>query len=797
MKEDAIDALEQVRDELEADATARRLPPLADLGGIDVVKRDLIGALRLLVDPRRSRSVRWRSSRRAASGLAARGSTRSSSCAEVLARRRSRASSRIPGRETPAAARGTRSAASRRQPAEPRTGSSSRRRSASPGSFDLHYRLVPRLRSIAAGLLASRRRVSLERESRRRRRPILGDTTWELVRPDRPRTGGPARTRDRAAASSTQVADALEAHRHGARAMSRRSPSDVLDEVEQAVVGKRDALELVLLGFLARRARPARGLPGPREDARRALVRAGHCSMRFARIQFTPDLMPSDVTGSSIWNQRDADFEFRPGPIFTNLLLADEINRAPPKTQAALLEAMQERQVDDRGRDAPRSSRRSSCIATQNPIEYEGTYPLPEAQLDRFLLRTAFGYPSREGEVDVLARRIERESDDVELRAVVDRETLAGDAARARAACTSPERPRVLRRPRDRDARRRRALRSARARAAASRCSSFARCRRRAPGARLRASRRRQGRRRAGARAPAGARARSCGCSACSAEDVVREVLDSVPTPRAEDVSPTAPLVTRSGNPRLIGYSALAAARVARRTRPPPARARDRRRAVRAPLVVVGTRAARDPRSSFELTVADERTLEGADLDAVVTVRARRPVDRLELLTRAPRTRRGRGRADAVRSLRLRAGEERELESTLRCTTWGVHELGTHEDACPRRPDRRLGGAGATTRQRQGVPEPDHAAPAHAARRDAGIRRQPGRAREGRGASSTRTSATSCQATGFARSTGAPPRGGRASSSTSAIRSGTRTSSSSSTASSTCAAAGGASSRTP
>jgi MoxR-like ATPase len=146
-------------------------------------------------------------------------------------------------------------------------------------------------------------------------------------------------------------------------------------------------------------------------------------SMRFARIQFTPDLMPSDVTGSSIWNQRDGDFEFRPGPIFANLLLSDEINRAPPKTQAALLEAMQERQVTIEGH-THRLEPPFLVIATQNPIEYEGTYPLPEAQLDRFLLRTAFGYPNREDEVDVLARRIERESDDVELRTVVDRETL-------------------------------------------------------------------------------------------------------------------------------------------------------------------------------------------------------------------------------------------------------------------------------------------------------------------------------------------------------------------------------------
>jgi MoxR-like ATPase len=146
-------------------------------------------------------------------------------------------------------------------------------------------------------------------------------------------------------------------------------------------------------------------------------------SMRFTRIQFTPDLMPSDVTGSSIWNQREADFEFRPGPIFTNLLLADEINRAPPKTQAALLEAMQERQVTIEGTthllEPP-----FLVIATQNPIEYEGTYPLPEAQLDRFLIRTAFGYPGRDEEVEVLGRRIERQVDEIELSRVVDRETF-------------------------------------------------------------------------------------------------------------------------------------------------------------------------------------------------------------------------------------------------------------------------------------------------------------------------------------------------------------------------------------
>jgi MoxR-like ATPase len=197
---------------------------------------------------------------------------------------------------------------------------------------------------------------------------------------------------------------------------------EVLDEVERAVVGKRDPLELVLLGFLADGHVLLEDYPGLAKTlAARSFAQV--LSMDFSRIQFTPDLMPSDVTGSSIWNQRDGDFEFRQGPIFTNLLLSDEINRAPPKTQAALLEAMQERQVTIEGVTHPLAPP-FLVIATQNPIEYEGTYPLPEAQLDRFLLRTAFGYPDREGEVDVLSRRIERESDDVALRSVVDRDTL-------------------------------------------------------------------------------------------------------------------------------------------------------------------------------------------------------------------------------------------------------------------------------------------------------------------------------------------------------------------------------------
>ena len=201
-----------------------------------------------------------------------------------------------------------------------------------------------------------------------------------------------------------------------------RISNRVLDEVETVVVGKREALELLMLGLLADGHVLIEDYPGL---AKTLMARsfAQVMSMDFSRIQFTPDLMPSDVTGSSIYNQRESDFEFRPGPIFANLLLADEINRAPPKTQAALLEAMQERQVTTEG-ETRRLGPPFIVLATQNPIEYEGTYPLPEAQLDRFLLRMSVGYPARSDEWQMLANRAERGTDEVELTPIVDRETL-------------------------------------------------------------------------------------------------------------------------------------------------------------------------------------------------------------------------------------------------------------------------------------------------------------------------------------------------------------------------------------
>jgi MoxR-like ATPase len=196
----------------------------------------------------------------------------------------------------------------------------------------------------------------------------------------------------------------------------------IVDEVARAVVGKRAALELALMAQLADGHLLIEDFPGL---AKTLIARsyAAVTSARFARIQFTPDLMPSDVTGSSIFDQRTREFEFRPGPVFTNLLLADEINRAPPKTQAALLEAMQERQVTIEDRTHPLEAP-FLVLATQNPVEYEGTYPLPEAQLDRFLVRMRVGYPSAQDEWEILERRLERRTDEPELVAVVTRDEL-------------------------------------------------------------------------------------------------------------------------------------------------------------------------------------------------------------------------------------------------------------------------------------------------------------------------------------------------------------------------------------
>ena len=202
----------------------------------------------------------------------------------------------------------------------------------------------------------------------------------------------------------------------------------ILDQVERAVVGKRDALEQILLALLANGHVLIEDYPGL---AKTLVVRsfAQVLELEFGRVQFTPDLMPADVTGSSVFHAATGEFEFRPGPVFTNLLLADEINRAPPKTQSALLEAMAERQVTSEGESRPLAAP-FLVVATQNPIEYEGTYPLPEAQLDRFLMRMSMGYPAREDEWEVLDRRMLRRTDDVTLEPVSDvAEVLAMQAA--------------------------------------------------------------------------------------------------------------------------------------------------------------------------------------------------------------------------------------------------------------------------------------------------------------------------------------------------------------------------------
>jgi MoxR-like ATPase len=203
----------------------------------------------------------------------------------------------------------------------------------------------------------------------------------------------------------------------GAMADTTESARRILDEVEKAVVGKRPVLELVLAGLLADGHILLDDVPGVAKTlmARSFATAAG---LEFSRVQFTPDVLPADITGTTVLDMASNQPVFRPGPIFAQLILADEVNRAPAKTQAALLEGMQERQVTADG-TAHRLPLPFLVIATQNPIESEGTYPLPEAQLDRFILRTTVGYPGGEDEVEILSRRLERRQDDVELGTVV------------------------------------------------------------------------------------------------------------------------------------------------------------------------------------------------------------------------------------------------------------------------------------------------------------------------------------------------------------------------------------------
>ncbi len=190
----------------------------------------------------------------------------------------------------------------------------------------------------------------------------------------------------------------------------------LMDEIETVIVGKRAVLERVLWGILCDGHVLIEDVPGVAKTLIAKSFAAG-LGLQFRRVQFTPDLLPADITGTYVFDRKSGEFVLRRGPIFTNVLLADEINRAPPKTQSALLEAMQERQTTLEGQTFPIEPP-FFVLATQNPIEHEGTYPLPEAQVDRFLLRIDVGYPSPDQEVEILRRREARRSDDMPVQAV-------------------------------------------------------------------------------------------------------------------------------------------------------------------------------------------------------------------------------------------------------------------------------------------------------------------------------------------------------------------------------------------
>ncbi|MDZ7701785.1 MAG: AAA family ATPase [Halobacteriales archaeon] len=192
----------------------------------------------------------------------------------------------------------------------------------------------------------------------------------------------------------------------------------VLDALEGTVIAERFVLESVLMGVLARGHVLLEDVPGTGKTlTARSVARA--LGLSFSRIQFTPDLLPADVTGTHVFDQKDRSFEFREGPIFANVVLGDEINRAPPKTQAALLEAMEERQVTVGGETHPLPEP-FFVIATQNPIEHEGTFALPEAQVDRFAVKTSIGYPDHDGELELLRRRAGRTTRSPTVEAVLD-----------------------------------------------------------------------------------------------------------------------------------------------------------------------------------------------------------------------------------------------------------------------------------------------------------------------------------------------------------------------------------------
>jgi len=206
--------------------------------------------------------------------------------------------------------------------------------------------------------------------------------------------------------------------------LANQSCTMILKEVSKVIVGKQDVLEKVMLAILSDGHILIEDYPGLAKTLM-AKSFASALGLEFRRVQFTPDLLPADITGTYVLNRRTSEFELRRGPIFTNILLADEVNRAPPRTQSALLEAMQERQVTIEN-DTFKLERPFIVLATQNPIEYEGTYPLPEAQLDRFLVKLSIGYPSADEEVEIMERRNKRKTDEVTVAKVASREEILG-----------------------------------------------------------------------------------------------------------------------------------------------------------------------------------------------------------------------------------------------------------------------------------------------------------------------------------------------------------------------------------
>jgi MoxR-like ATPase len=203
--------------------------------------------------------------------------------------------------------------------------------------------------------------------------------------------------------------------------VSKKS-QQMIDEVSKVIIGNKPLLRRIMYNILAGGNILFEDYPGTAKSLMSNMFsQASGCD--FRRIQFTPDLLPADIMGIYMYNEKTQEFEFRPGPLFTNFLLADEINRAPPKTQAALLETMQERQVTVEG-TTHQLTRPYVVFATQNPIEQEGTYPLPEAQMDRFLMQLSVGFPDHAEETEILSRRIDRQSDDPEVHAVTNPEEI-------------------------------------------------------------------------------------------------------------------------------------------------------------------------------------------------------------------------------------------------------------------------------------------------------------------------------------------------------------------------------------